>query len=130
MPQRLAIFLRTLATKQHHGKGGTRWRCPRVRVVTVYRTLELLTELGIVRRMGLGDGSRYELVEDYHLICESCGDISEFQECPLVQNVCPWLAHTSRFTTTALRSTAAVRGLRVSRGLSDVRRELVSSPTQ
>ncbi|MBV9452575.1 MAG: transcriptional repressor [Rubrobacter sp.] len=34
--------------------------------------------------MDVGDGPRYELAEDHHhLICESCGDISEFEECPL-----------------------------------------------
>ena len=53
--------------------------------MTVYRTLYLLNELGIVRRLDLGDGSRYELAEDHHhhIICESCGDISDFEECPL-----------------------------------------------
>ncbi len=51
----------------------------------MYRTLSLLVELGIVRRLDLGDGARYELAEDHHhhMICESCGDISEFEECPL-----------------------------------------------
>ena len=83
-PQRLAV-LRALATEQHQSMGELRRRCPQVGVVTVYRTLDLLSELGIVRRMDLGDGPRYELAEDHHhhLICESCGDISEFEECPL-----------------------------------------------
>lgn len=54
-------------------------------MVTVYRTLDLLAELGLLRKLELGDGPRYELAEDHHhhLICESCGDISEFEECPL-----------------------------------------------
>ena len=83
-PQRLAV-LRALATEQHQSMGELRRRCPQVGVVTVYRTLDLLSKLGIVRRMDLGDGPRYELAEDHHhhLICESCGDISEFEECPL-----------------------------------------------
>jgi Fur family ferric uptake transcriptional regulator len=83
-PQRLAV-LRALATEQHQSMGELRRRCPQVGVVTIYRTLGLLSELGIVRRMDLGDGPRYELAEDHHhhLICESCGDISEFEECPL-----------------------------------------------
>ena len=82
--QRLAV-LRALATEQHQSMGELRRRCPQVGVVTIYRTLDLLSELGIVRRMDLGDGPRYELAEDHHhhLICESCGDISEFEECPL-----------------------------------------------
>ena len=83
-PQRLKI-VRALATQQHQSMEELRRRCPQVGLVTMYRTLHLLSELGIVRRMDLGDGPRYELAEDHHhhLICESCGDISEFDECPL-----------------------------------------------
>jgi Fur family ferric uptake transcriptional regulator len=44
-----------------------------------------------VRRLDLGDGSRYELAEyhHHHMICESCGDISEFEECPLDPELLP-----------------------------------------
>ena len=54
-------------------------------MVTVYRALDLLSGLGLVRRLDLGDGPRYELAEDHHhhLICEGCGEITEFDECPL-----------------------------------------------
>jgi Fur family ferric uptake transcriptional regulator len=51
---------------------------PRVNLSTVYRTLELLCELGIaveVEPNKDGDRRRYELVEGaehYHLICENC----------------------------------------------------------
>ena len=83
-PQRLKI-LRALATQQHQSMEELRRLCSQVGLVTMYRTLHLLSELGIVRRMDLGDGPRYELAEDHHhhMICESCGDISEFEECPL-----------------------------------------------
>ncbi len=51
----------------------------------------MLSELGIVRRLDLGDGARYELAEDHHhhMICESFGDISEFEECPLDPELLP-----------------------------------------
>ncbi len=64
---------------------GIRDRCPDVGLVTVYRTLDLLSELGLVRRLDLGEGPRYELAEDHHhhLICEDCGSVSEFEQCPL-----------------------------------------------
>jgi Fe2+ or Zn2+ uptake regulation protein len=54
-------------------------------MVTVYRTLGLLSGLGLVRRLDLGAGPRYELAEDHHhhLICERCGEITEFETCPL-----------------------------------------------
>ena len=83
-PQRTAV-LRALIAEQHQSLEEIRARCPEVGLVTVYRTLDLLNELGIVRRLDLGDGARYELAEDHHhhMICESCGDISEFDECPL-----------------------------------------------
>jgi Fur family ferric uptake transcriptional regulator len=83
-PQRLAV-LRALAEEQHQSLEEIRARCSEVGLVTVYRTLDVLSEIGVVRRLDLGDGPRYELAEDHHhhLICESCGDISEFEECPL-----------------------------------------------
>ncbi len=83
-PQRVAV-LRALAEEQHQSLEEVRARCPEVGLVTVYRALGLFGELGIIRRLDLGDGARYELAEDHHhhMICESCGDISEFEECPL-----------------------------------------------
>ena len=89
-PQRVAV-LRALAEEQHQSLEEVRARCPEVGLVTVYRTLRLFGELGIVRRLDLGDGARYELAEDHHhhMICESCGDISEFEECPLDPELLP-----------------------------------------
>ena len=89
-PQRLAV-LRALADEQHQTLEEVRARCPKVGLVTVYRALNLFGALGIVRRLDLGDGARYELAEDHHhhTICESCGDISEFEECPLDHRLLP-----------------------------------------
>ncbi len=83
-PQRLAV-LKAVAAEQHQSLEGIRARCPRVGMVTVYRTLGLLSGLGLVRRLDLGAGPRYELAEDHHhhLICEGCGEITEFEHCPL-----------------------------------------------
>jgi Fur family transcriptional regulator, ferric uptake regulator len=51
--------------------------CPQVDISTVYRTLELLTELELVVMLDTGDGQRqYELVGvhgfHHHLHCTSC----------------------------------------------------------
>jgi Fur family transcriptional regulator, ferric uptake regulator len=83
-PQRVAV-LRALAAEQHQSMEEIRARCPEVGLVTVYRAIDLFSGLGLVRRLDLGDGPRYELAENHHhhLICESCGNISEFDECPL-----------------------------------------------
>ncbi len=88
--QRLAV-LRALSEEQHQSLEEIRVRCPEVGLVTVYRALDLLGGLGIVRRLDLGDGARYELARDHHhhMICESCGDISEFDECPLDPELLP-----------------------------------------
>lgn len=89
-PQRVSV-LEALASEQHQSLEEIKGRCPEVGLVTVYRTLGLLGELGLVRRLDLGDGPRYELAENHHhhLICESCGDISEFEECPLNLKLLP-----------------------------------------
>jgi Fur family ferric uptake transcriptional regulator len=83
-PQRLAV-LGALAAERHQNLGEIRARCPEVGLVTIYRALDLFSEIGVVRRLDLGDGPRYELAEDHHhhLICESCGGVSEFEDCPL-----------------------------------------------
>ncbi|MGI9048953.1 MAG: Fur family transcriptional regulator [Rubrobacteraceae bacterium] len=83
-PQRLAV-LEAVAADQHQSMGELRRRCPGVGVVTVYRTLDLFSELGVVRRIDLGEGARYEMAEDHHhhLICEDCGKVDEFELCPL-----------------------------------------------
>ena len=51
---------------------------------TVYRTLELLTNLGVVRPIFLGErGVCLTLAEGghHHLVCSDCGAIIEFDEC-------------------------------------------------
>ena len=52
-------------------------------IATIYRTLQLFEELGIVHRVNFDDGfSRYELIvgqEDnhHHLVCLECGKVIE-----------------------------------------------------
>lgn len=89
-PQRVAV-LEAVSAQQHQSFEEIRERCPGVGVVTVYRTLDLLSELGLLRRLEFGEGPRYELAGDHHhhLICESCGEVSEFEECPLVSHLLP-----------------------------------------
>lgn len=51
---------------------------------TVYRTLELLTSLGVVRPIFLGErGLCLTLAEGghHHLVCSDCGAVIEFDEC-------------------------------------------------
>ncbi|GEL08479.1 Fur family transcriptional regulator [Salisediminibacterium halotolerans] len=60
---------------------------PEIGLATVYRTLELLTELKIVDKINFGDGvSRYDLRQEgadhfhHHLVCIECGSVDEIQE--------------------------------------------------
>ena len=57
-------------------------------LATVYRSLELLSDLGILQKMEFGDGcSRYEVNttnpdehHHHHLICTKCGKVTEFED--------------------------------------------------
>ena len=53
---------------------------PEIHLSTVYRTLETLTDLGVVNHVHLGHGPAvYHLTDDahYHLVCYDCGAIIE-----------------------------------------------------
>jgi Fur family ferric uptake transcriptional regulator len=57
---------------------------PAVNRSTVYRTLELFRDLGLVSETDLGGGVRqYELIDErphHHLICRHCGGMLEFED--------------------------------------------------
>ena len=62
-------------------------KSPEIGLATVYRTLELLTELKVVDKINFGDGvSRYDLRKEgadhfhHHLVCIECGSVDEIQE--------------------------------------------------
>jgi Fur family ferric uptake transcriptional regulator len=56
---------------------------PHVGYATIYRTLKLLKECGLLSERHFDDGSaRYEVAGEHHhdhFICESCGKIDEFE---------------------------------------------------
>lgn len=73
-------------------------------LATVYRTLELLSELDVLQKMDFGDGrSRYEINETstahhhHHLICLSCGEVREFED-DLLEELENVIARNSNFT--------------------------------
>lgn len=60
---------------------------PEIGLATVYRTLDILAEIGILLKNDFGDGrSRYEFSRKdehhhhHHLICLGCGNVSEFDD--------------------------------------------------
>ena len=64
-------------------------RLPRVGRASVYRTLELLEELGLVQKVDLGgEAAGYERIEPsghhhHHMVCERCGRVVTFEDEPL-----------------------------------------------
>ena len=64
-----------------------RSRCPTVGLVTVYRTLDLLSEMGFVRRIHAEDGCHsYAAARHghrHHVICRHCGTAVEVEGCDL-----------------------------------------------
>jgi len=64
---------------------------PRIGHATVYRTMKMLVDSGIVQAHEFGDGfTRYELDDERahhdHLICLECGSITEFEE-PIIEEL-------------------------------------------
>lgn len=63
--------------------------CPEIGLATVYRTIQLLLELGLIDRINLDDGYvRYEIGSleakqskhrHHHLICMNCGKVTSFE---------------------------------------------------
>ena len=61
---------------------------PDIGLVTIYRTLDLLSELNLVCRVHAADGCRSYMMRrptehHHHLICSSCGRVVDFTGCAL-----------------------------------------------
>lgn len=61
---------------------------PAIGLTTVYRTLEILVQMGVVFRFDFGDGrARYELIKDFqgrdhhhHLVCTNCKRVIDYTD--------------------------------------------------
>jgi Fur family ferric uptake transcriptional regulator len=60
---------------------------PGVGRMTVYRTLELLSDLGLIRPVYQGSAAAHYILMDeghhHHLVCSSCHKVVEFNQCVL-----------------------------------------------
>jgi Fe2+ or Zn2+ uptake regulation protein len=78
-----------LTVEQIHARLGRRAAGPTVNLSSVYRTVNLLRGLGIVRPVRFGDGAqRFELADGYrdhhhHFVCERCGRVEDVRPCPV-----------------------------------------------
>lgn len=85
-------ILEAVAGRQGHFRAEdildeARHAVPKTGRATVYRTLLLLAELGLVEQLHLGEGSHSFVVgapeHHHHLICSWCGNVVEVHGCEL-----------------------------------------------
>ena len=62
-----------------------RLKAPRIGRMTIYRTLDLLCELGAIRPIYQGTGAAHFILmsggSHHHLICNHCHQVIEFEDC-------------------------------------------------
>ncbi len=91
-PQRRAV-LKVFGSSQEHLTPAEIYEkvqpeCPGIGLVTIYRLLQILTELGLICEVHSGDNCRRYLirrqtVHHHHLICSACGTVVDFTDCDL-----------------------------------------------
>lgn len=91
-PQRRAVVNKVLENRGSHLTAEELYElvkkeCPEIGLATIYRTIQLLEEVGMICKLNLDDGcNRYELVDEeethhhHHLICTKCGKVIEVAE--------------------------------------------------
>lgn len=64
-----------------------KYNCPEIGIATIYRTVQLFEEVGILSKQYFDDGChRYEVSDGkkdhnhHHLVCSHCGSVTEIQD--------------------------------------------------
>ncbi|MEG0285099.1 MULTISPECIES: Fur family transcriptional regulator [Vagococcus] len=91
-PQRETTVLVLLENEKDHLSAEeiymlAKLKSPEIGLATVYRTLEMLTELKVLDKISFTDGlARYDMRKEgakhfhHHLLCLECGDIEEIED--------------------------------------------------
>ncbi len=91
-PQRRVIIGAIIDSHEHLTPAALHARVHRehrsIGLVTIYRTIEILTELGLICEMHAGGSCRSYLMRrpsehHHHLICSDCGRVIDFTDCGL-----------------------------------------------
>ncbi len=91
-PQRYAILKAIAASEEHLTPDDllekARVATPQIGRITIYRTLDILGQLGLVCRVHAPDGCRGYMMtrptgHHHHLVCTGCGRTLDFSDCPL-----------------------------------------------
>lgn len=66
-----------------------RKRIPNISLGTIYRTLGILQEEGLVQELAYDDHSRYDARTDghYHILCLSCGRVADAEVDPAMRDL-------------------------------------------
>jgi Fur family transcriptional regulator, ferric uptake regulator len=85
-PSRRAVIAAVLQQQGHFAVDDLLHLCRGAGRATVFRTIRLLTDLGVVCRVLLDDGSLHYRVSErthhhHHLVCTSCGGVRDLDEC-------------------------------------------------
>lgn len=93
-PQRIAIFKYLISTDSHPTAqqiyNHVKQEFPTITLATIYKTLEMLEELGKAKELGFsGLSTRFEANMEPHinLICIKCGKIKDLNEPSSVENL-------------------------------------------
>ena len=106
-PQRIAIAKYVLNNKEHPTAKRIyqeiRSTHPTVSLATIYATLRVLKEVGLLQELSLPDGqSRFDpnLEPHAHLICVKCGDITDWED-PLLSELVSNISDDAHFIVSA-----------------------------
>lgn len=91
-PQRRTVIGAIIDSQEHLTPAAIHERVsrehPSVGLVTIYRTIEILAQLGLICEMHAGGNCRSYLMRrpaehHHHLICSDCGKVVDFTDCDL-----------------------------------------------
>lgn len=84
MTEQRRVILETVRKADSHPTAAdiyntVRRKIPRISLGTVYRNLEVLSEMGQINRIDIGDQRRYDanMTDHDHIRCISCGNIDD-----------------------------------------------------
>ncbi len=85
-PSRRAVLAAVLQQTDHFSVDDLLQRCRGAGRATVFRTIRLLTEMDVVCRVLLEDGSLHYRVSErgqhhHHLVCVACGKVEDLDQC-------------------------------------------------
>ena len=108
-PQRIAISRFVLRNRNHptvqEVYNEVRQTYPTVSLATVYKTLNFLSELGLVQELPFLHGeTRFDSYVEPHvnLVCRRCGKVNDLEN-RLAREVVTRIANTTKFTPTGQR---------------------------